>query len=509
MYRLDLIKICKITGIFFINRPASLNRKRNARFNFLISSLSDLRYITAHCKSLREMCRRTKNSSKRNRKTHARRSRAARGLRNSLSDFVLTQSKGDRRGSTWRNSTGKESSELFSRRVRSLATTGGRTKSIAIDRDKRFKRKRRPQLDMDAYMDTLLPIKKKGTTCIPTSGSRESRDRGIIGGGPRTLLNASEIAGQIPATKYLSSSGTGQTDVSVEKNIGTDWVIADLDSRSEKVLKFLYVPENLETRTSEDNSHSSHLTQLDKCRNEDEDHRKSFAVKRREGSMPAARLSTRSSCIEGMLEAKRSDCAEIQCDVSRSANVVQGAIEESSIENDYPPIGRGTVHHRFETPRVSARRKIFTEAVERERTKTSFGHRDRHGGIANPIFSFFHRPDSRLPDNDLTLADKSMSVARNSGGKFAMKKYDAEASGENVYSRGGYLDEDYHFLMSLHRQLNGMPLVRKMKVKAKIQTIFYEEVRTRIRKPRRATAARRENSPALCSTQEGKCATCY
>lgn len=51
-----------------------------------------------------------------------------------------------------------------------------------------------------------------------------------------------------------------------------------------------------------------------------------------------------------------------------------------------------------------------------------------------------------------------------------------KASRDKVDFQDVYLDENYHFLMSLYHRLNKIPLVRKMKVKAKIQMIFYEEL---------------------------------
>lgn len=83
----------------------------------------------------------------------------------------------------------------------------------------------------------------------------------------------------------------------------------------------------------------------------------------------------------------------------------------------------------------------------------------------------------RLPINCQRL-HPSLKCDANQG-----KNVGDEANSDNIDFQGVYLDEDYHFLMSLHHQLNKMPLVRKMKVKAKIQTIFYEELRTRICDP--------------------------
>jgi len=272
----------------------------------------------------------------------------------------------------------------------------------------------------------LLPIKKKGTTCIPTSDSRESRDSGLMGGAA-TLPNAPEIAVQTPASGFLALSET-------------DW--AKLDPKDEEVLEFLHAREGFDDQTSEDTSQPC-LAELSKQADG-----QSFASLNCVGSLEIPFLRDR--------------------EVSTSANAA-GA-EESPVPIDHPPISGWTVHRPFETPGISRCEVSMEDAGGRG---TSF---DR-------AFSLSHcSPD---PDHERTVADElAMSIARSSS-RGALAR-NAEASGEKTRSRGVYLDEDYHFLMSLHRQLNGMPLVRKMKVKVKIQTLLYEELRARIREPRAA-----------------------
>lgn len=112
-------------------------------------------------------------------------------------------------------------SGLFSRRVQSLPATGGRTKSIAIDRDKRLRRKRRSKLD--TYMDTLLLIEKESNTCIPLSCSQEeSGDDSVIASvavNPRILSNISEINKQI-SIQYLRTNKVTYVGTKLEENAG-------------------------------------------------------------------------------------------------------------------------------------------------------------------------------------------------------------------------------------------------------------------------------------------------
>jgi len=379
------------------------------------------------------MRRRNGKSSKRGQKAQT-----GRSLENSLSDFVLTQSRVKQRGAaTWRDiSARKESPRLRSRQLRSPVKRLAVRRPIAIDRDKRFRRKQRAQLDMD----TLLPIKKKGTMCIPTSGSRESSDSGLIGGAA-TLPSASEIAGQTPASGFLASAES-------------DW--AKLDPKSEEVLEFLHARESFDDQTSEDISQSC-LAELSESEQADG---QPFASTNRVGPLEMPCLRDR--------------------EVSTSANAASGAVEESAVEPidgaDRPPIsGRTAVHHLLETFGIPRREVPMEDPGGRGR---SFDSR-----AANPASFLSHCPPD--PEHERTLADElSMSIARSpSRGALARN---AEASGEKTRSQGVYLDEDYHFLMSLHRQLNGMPLVRKMKVKVKIQTLLYEELRARIREPHAA-----------------------
>lgn len=463
--------------------------KRYTRF-FNLSKLFKIMYV------------RSNKSRKRNCKMYVGNAEAARALRNSLSDFVLTQSRNNRK-LTWRDSD-KEILGLFSRRVQSLPATGGWTKSIAIDRDKRLGRKRRSNLD--AYMNTLLPIKKKSTTCIPLSCSRESRNGSAAvafgADGARVLSNISEIDKEISTRTYFRSNNDTRFEGNGERLI-------DQDSRSEKVLTFIRTSEGFRDETSGDESADAsdlHLIELSKNGKIDEIHRKSFTeasyvelqpcsskAEKKEISIKGKR-SMRNSRIEGKsLKVKKSDLTEIQHDVSGSAaNVARGAIEESSmtIESACPPIKRA-VYHQFVTSRIS-RDKIV---AEKEKSAAAIGNnrvcqsRDcvRHGEIANSRI-FPRRPNSccslNNADNDRvhtrTLADKPSTSFTPKRGKLR-KDVGGAASGENAkVSEGVHLDEDYHFLMSFHRQLNEMPLVRKMKVKARIQTMFYEELRARI-----------------------------
>jgi len=394
------------------------------------------------------MRRRNGKSSKQDEKAHASR----RPLENSLSDYVLTQSRVKQRGvATWQDIGAKENSGLCSRQLRSPVKRLT-IQPIAIDRDKRFRRKRGAQLDA-----ALLPIKKKGgTTCIPTSGSRESRDSGLIDGAA-TLPSGPEIAEQMPASGYLAASA------------GTDW--AELDSKDEELLEFLHACESFDDQTSEDASQSctAKLTESKRV-----DGQPLASTANRDGLVEVAcfprsgEASAAERNIDGEPEAGRCDR-----EVSTSANAAPGAVEESpmAIESaDYPPSSRLAVHHPLETPGIP----------QREVENAGGSSDDR---AASPVFSLPHPlPD---PDHERTLADQpSMSVARSS--PRGARARDAKASGGKARSRGVYLDEDYHFLMSLHRQLNGMPLVRKMKVKVKIQTLFYEELRARTREPRAA-----------------------
>lgn len=421
-----------------------------------------------------------------------------RALRNSLSDFVLTQSR-DNRKLTWRNSD-KEILGLFSRRVQSLPATGGRTKSIAVDRDKRLRRKRRSNLD--AYMNTLLPIKKKSTMCIPLSCSRESRNSSAIAYGAdsaKALSNVSEIDKQI-YTRYFRSNNN--TDIRFEGNTERRMII-DQDSRNEKVLKFICTFEGFKDETSGDESIDAsdlHLTELNKNGKIDEIHRRNFAgashvvqpcsskAEKNEVLIKGKR-SMRNSCVEGKLKVKKNDFTEIQYDVSESANVARNVIEKSSmtIESAHSPI-KLAVYRQFETCRI-LHDKIFTE---KEQMATTIGNQDcqsrdcvQHGEIANSR-SFSRQLNSYSLNNDRVqtriLADKPSRVTSFTPERCILRKdVGGVASSENAKSEGVHLDEDYHFLMSFHHQLNEMPLVRKMKVKAEIQTMFYEEfLRARI-----------------------------
>lgn len=457
------------------------------------------------------MYTKSKKYCKHNYKTYIGKKEVVRTLRNSLSDFVLTQSRNNRK-LTWRND--KEMPGLFSRRVQSLPTTGGRTKSIAIDRDKRLRRKRRSKLD--PYMDTLSLIKKKNTMCIPSSCSREeSRDDSAIASvavNPRTLSSISEIDKQI-STRCLRSNEVTYVDTKLEENTrDNSWITTDECSKDEKSLKFIRISESFKDETSEDESmdvldlHFIELNKNEKVGKIDcKSHAKASYVVRacfpgeeEKDVLMEVERNKRNSCIEGKLKAKSSDAAEIQHDVPKSANVIDKP--SITIKSDYSPI-KHAVYRRFETPRI-LQDETFVKDVQREKTEPIVNHqhfqsRDcvDHEGVANSSRNssrnFSRQLDTYLLDPDYdrvrTFTDK-LSTAASSARTRCKSGEDVgdEASSDNVDSQGVYLDEDYHFLMSLHHQLNKMSLVRKMKVKAKIQTIFYEELRARIRDPHNA-----------------------
>lgn len=143
---------------------------------------------------------------------------------------------------------------LFSRRVQSLPATGGRTKSIAIDRDKRLTRKRRSKLD--PYMDTWLSlIKKKSTMCVPSWCSREeSRDGSMIASvavNPRTLSSISEIDEQI-STRCLRSNEVIYVDTKLVENTDNCWT-TDQYSKDEKSLKFIRIFESFKETSKVEN----------------------------------------------------------------------------------------------------------------------------------------------------------------------------------------------------------------------------------------------------------------
>lgn len=143
-------------------------------------------------------------------------------LRNSLSDFVLMQSKDDRKLTWWNGD--KEMPRLFSRCVQSLPA-GGRAKSIAIDKDKWLRRKRRSKLH--PHMDTWLSfIKKKSIMCIPSWCLREESRNGrstiaSVAVNPRTLSSISEIDEQI-STRCLRSNKVIYVDTKI-KNTDNCW----------------------------------------------------------------------------------------------------------------------------------------------------------------------------------------------------------------------------------------------------------------------------------------------
>lgn len=455
------------------------------------------------------MCTRSKKFCKRNRKAYIGNGEVT--LRNSLSDFMLTQSE-DKRKLRWRNDD-RDTWELFSRRVQSLPATGGRTRSSVIDRDKRLRRKRRSKLD--AYMDTLSLIKKKSTMCIPSPCLRESsRDSSVVTSGAnsaRTLSIISEIDRQT-STQYCGMNETVHVNTRPENDTENCWVLAGQNSKDEKVLKFIHTSEGFKTETSGDESiDASDLRLIELITNgRIGDGRQTASVETNCNAIQACFSKAgekeifteveRDPCFEGKLKAKRSDSTEIQRDVSKSANIVQGVIEKSSmaIESSCLPI-KHAIYHQFASRRI-LRDEISVQTEEREKTETTVDHRDyqsrdcvQYAEVAKTkIFSRQLGSYSLDPDNDRmrtrTLADKLSTAAfldRISRCKSG-KDVGGATSRENAESQGVYQDEDYHFLMSLHQQLNEMPLVRKMKVKAKIQTIFYEELRARICDPHTA-----------------------
>jgi len=124
-----------------------------------------------------------------------------------------------------------------------LLATGGRTRSKVIDKDKRFRRKRRSKLD--AYMDTLSSRRK--TLCA----FRICEKVAIVMwsllklNDARTLLIiVSEINKQI-SIQCCSMNETVHVDIRSEENTENCWAIADQEF---KILKFISTSEDFESR---------------------------------------------------------------------------------------------------------------------------------------------------------------------------------------------------------------------------------------------------------------------
>jgi len=173
-------------------------------------------------------------------------------------------------------------------------------------------------------------------------------------------------------------------------------------------------------------------------------------------------------------------------DVSKSVNIIQDVIEKSSIaiESGYLSIKHVVFDHQFATRRIlwdeisMQGRKLGQSLIIGTVNRAIASNMSKSQLFSRQLDSYSLDPDNA--NVHVPINCQQLHVIPRSRYK---SDVDDAANRENAKFQGVYQIEDYHFLMSLYRQLNEVLLMKKMKVKAKTRTISYEELRTRICDP--------------------------
>lgn len=162
-----------------------------------------------------------------------------------------------------------------------------------------------------------------------------------------------------------------------------------------------------------------------------------------------------------------------------------------TIESGYSPIKR-VIYHQFETLEILSGRNLFSRRKQRDANLISLIIKRRQvsrGKVANSKICFRQPGRGHRVIRSRSRANVFVTInsqLRPSLPRTWRKLRKAIPQKRKQRKNAGVYFVDYHFLMSFHHRLNKMPLVRKMKVKARreAQTIFYEE-HTGRRAPRR------------------------